>query len=227
VLIDDILHDLYSVKATKALHNRFEATLEAAKPLRLRLTQWHQDLPPGLLNHTSASSTPELSNRRKSLAHELDGNASLQMAYITAKIALFRAMLRPRTDDMQHNTSSAAAALRTGAIAVAREVFDFLENLNARELEAFWASYGRTNFTIASSFILLLYVTAPNIDDARECLGLLTAWRSLLRIKSRSCDLLNLALLRLDGVFVAGMEKLIELSPAAAEAWVESGQGRG
>lgn len=73
--------------------------------------------------------------------------------------------------------------------------------------------------------MLLLFVTSPGVADAKECLGLLKAWRSLLRIKSRSCDLLNLALLRLDGVFVAGMERLIELSPAAQQAWVDSGQG--
>ena len=83
----------------------------------------------------------------------------------------------------------------------------------------------RTNFTIASSFILLLYVSSPNVPDAKECLALLNAWRSLLRIKSRSCDLLNLALLRLDGVFVAGMERLIELSPSAQRAWEEAGLG--
>ena len=71
---------------------------------------------------------------------------------------------------------------------------------------------------------MLLFVTSPNIEDARECLELLLSWRSLLRIKSRSCDLLNLALLRLDGVFVAGIDKLIDLSPAAAQVWTESGK---
>ena len=75
--------------------------------------------------------------------------------------------------------------------------------------------------------MLLLYVTSPNLTDAKECLALLNAWRSLLKIKSRSCDLLNLALLRLDGVFVAGMDRLIELSPSAAQAWQESEQGKG
>lgn len=73
--------------------------------------------------------------------------------------------------------------------------------------------------------MLLLFVTSPTLADARECLAHLSAWRSLLRIKSRSCDLLNLALLRLDGVYVAGMEKLIELTPAAAQAWTESNVG--
>lgn len=70
--------------------------------------------------------------------------------------------------------------------------------------------------------MLLLFVTSTTLHDAKESLSLLTSWRSLLRVKSRSCDLLNLALLRLDGVFVAGMEKLIELSPAATQAWEEA-----
>ena len=75
--------------------------------------------------------------RLPGLQLELDGNGSLHLAYITAKIELFRAMLRPRVTD---NNATAVSALRTGALAVAKEVFDFLEGLNARELEAFWAS---------------------------------------------------------------------------------------
>ena len=227
LLVEDILRDLFSVKATKTLHASLEATLDAAKPLRIRLTEWHQNLPPGLLSQPTPNDTPtdHSATRRTSAQHDLEGNGSLHLAYITAKIALFRAMLRPRTAS---TPTAAVSALRTGAIAVAREVCDFLEQLNARELEAFWASYARTNFTIASSFILLLFVTAPADDEARECLELLNAWRSLLRIKSRSCDLLNLALLRLDGVFVAGMEELIDLSPAATRVWRESrGAGTG
>ena len=239
-IVDRILKDLFSVKAARTLHSNLDATLEVAKPLRLRLTEWYQSLPAGFLPQPSPGS-PD-SSRRRSIQHELDGNGSLHLAYITSKIELFRAMLRPRVTD---SNATAVTALRTGAIAVAKEVFEFLESLNARELEAFWASCrsthhpyshnrttnsesdARTNFTIASSFMLLLYVTSPSLPDAKESLALLNAWRSLLKIKSRSCDLLNLALLRLDGVFVAGIDELIELSPAAAQAWDESRQGKG
>ncbi|KAK5136154.1 hypothetical protein LTR08_003991 [Meristemomyces frigidus] len=217
VIVDDIMHDLFSLRATKALQGSLESTLEVAKPLRIRLTAWFQSLPTGFLPQSTVES-PDITQRRSS-QHELDGTGSLHLAYITAKIELFRAMLRPQMTD---TNAVAVSALRTGALAVAKEVVDFLEGLHERELEAFWASYARTNFTIASSFMLLLFVTSPTLTDARECLTLLNAWRSLLRLKSRSCDLLNLALLRLDGVFVAGMERLIELSPSAAQVWSES-----
>lgn len=139
-IVDDILRELFSIKATKALHNRLEATLEVAKPLRLRLTEWYQRLPAGLLPQSNSLS--EGNRKKPQQQHELDGNGSLQLAYITAKIELFRAMLRPRIND---NTATAVSALRTGAMAVAKEVFDFLEGLNARELEAFWASCKLSN----------------------------------------------------------------------------------
>jgi hypothetical protein len=69
--------------------------------------------------------------------------------------------------------------------------------------------------------MLLLFVTSPNPADAKECLDLLNSWRSLLRIKSCSGDLLNLALLRLDALFVAGLDKMINLSPPALQVFGE------
>jgi hypothetical protein len=69
--------------------------------------------------------------------------------------------------------------------------------------------------------MLLLFVTSSTPADAKECLDLLNSWRSLLRIKSCSGDLLNLALLRLDALFVAGLDKLINLSPSAWQVFGE------
>ena len=40
LIVDEILKDLFSIKATKTLHSSLEATLEVAKPLRIRLTEW-------------------------------------------------------------------------------------------------------------------------------------------------------------------------------------------
>jgi hypothetical protein len=54
-------------------------------------------------------------------------------------------------------------------------------------------------------------------------LELLEGWRAALRLKSRSCDLLNLALLRLDGVFVRGLGELVELGEGARVVWGERG----
>jgi hypothetical protein len=134
----DILSNLFSIRAARRLQCDLEATIDVAKPLRIRLTEWQQHLPQTLRlasTPTPASSPQQLRNLSKS---PLDGNGSLHLAYITAKIELFRAMLRPRITDS--SSQSAVQALRSGALAVGREVLEFLEGLGARELEAFWAS---------------------------------------------------------------------------------------
>lgn len=112
--------------ASRRLCDSLETTLEVAKPLRIRLTQWYQNLPAEL----SIKSKPHK-------ADALNGHGSLHLAYITSKLELFRAMLRPRIMDP---TGQAGSALRKGAISVARELLDFLEALDSSYLEAFWAS---------------------------------------------------------------------------------------
>ena len=144
-------------------------------------------------------------------------------------------MLRPVSEPDNYATT----ALRTGAISMGKDLFEFVESLDTNHMEAFWPSCqfsiqnlpnepklmcqtdSRTNFMIASNFMLLLFVTSPNLTDAHECLDLLNSWRSLLRIKSRSGDLLNLALLRLDALFVSGLDKTINLSPSALQVFGE------
>ncbi|KAH7020741.1 fungal-specific transcription factor domain-containing protein [Microdochium trichocladiopsis] len=203
-IVSKIQRHIFSVKATRVLSKSLEATFEVARPLRMDLAQWLQDRPD--VADQPSTGTP---------CHGLDGNGSLKLAYITAKISIFKAMLRPNSNEAP---AEARTALRTGAMAVAREMYDFLARLEAHHLEAFWHSYSRVNFAIASNFIVLLFALSPSLADADESLTLLTQWRGLLRIKSRSCDLLNLSLLRLDAMFVAGLGKLIELTPAAFEA---------
>ncbi|KAK1634207.1 fungal-specific transcription factor [Colletotrichum phormii] len=203
-IVSKIQQNMFSIKATRALSKSLEATFEVARPLRIELAEWLQNRPD--VGEQPSASLPECG---------LDGNGSLKLAYITAKIAVFKALLRTKSIEVP---TEARTALRTGAMTIAREMHDFLAKLEAHHLEAFWHSYSRVNFAIASNFIVLLFALSPTPSEAEDALALLIQWRGLLRIKSRSCDLLNLSLLRLDAVFVAGLGKLIGLTPAAAEA---------
>ncbi|KXH51282.1 fungal specific transcription factor domain-containing protein [Colletotrichum nymphaeae SA-01] len=203
-IVSKIQQNMFSIKSTRALSKSLEATFEVARPLRIELAEWLQMRPD--VGEQPAASLPECG---------LDGNGSLKLAYITAKIAVFKALLRPKSIEVP---AEARTALRTGSMAIAREMHDFLAKLEAHHLEAFWHSYSRVNFAIASNFIVLLFALSPTLSEAEDAIALLIQWRGLLRIKSRSCDLLNLSLLRLDAIFVAGLGKLIELTPAAAEA---------
>lgn len=137
-IVTDILSQLFSIRATRRLQSDLEGTINVAQPLRVRLTEWHQKLPPNL--RLNLNPTPVASPQQPITASQspLDGNGSLHLAFITAKIELFRAMLRPR---VTHSSSaSAVQALRSGALAVGREVLDFLNGLGPKEVEAFWAS---------------------------------------------------------------------------------------
>lgn len=153
VLVEDVLRDLYSIRAGHALHNSLEATLEVAKPLRVRLTHWYQTLPSETLplqqqqereqqrrrslNPSPAAMASSSSSNATPDSGSGVGHGSLHLAYLTLKIELFRAMLRPRATD---GNATALTALRTGALVVAKEIHDFLDRLHERELEGFWAS---------------------------------------------------------------------------------------
>ncbi|OJD40659.1 fungal specific transcription factor domain protein [Diplodia corticola] len=204
-IVAQIQSNLFSLKATRYLSGSLEATFDAAKPLRIALADWSQAHP--------------LVAARTSASQDLDGNGSLRLAYITAKVSIFRALLRPKISEA---STGARIALRIGAIGVAREMYDFLSGLETHHLEAFWHSYSRVNFAIASNFMVLLFASSLTETDAQESLTLLNRWRNLLRIKSRSCNLLNLSLLRLDAMYVAGLDRLVELSPAASSAFSRS-----
>lgn len=146
-IVDDILSTLFSIRATRSLHNSLEATIDVAKPLRIRLTDWYQSLPATLKLPPDIEPTSPASGRQQKPLSQLplDGTGSLHLAYITAKIELFRAMLRPRITDS--SSANAVQALRSGALAVGKEVLAFVDALNARELEAFWGSCKFTHLT--------------------------------------------------------------------------------
>jgi hypothetical protein len=137
-IVTDVLSQLFSIRAATRLQHNLEATIDVVQPLRVRLTEWHQNLPANLRPTPSTSPAASPRQRRFSSQPPLDGNGSLHLAYITAKIELFRAMLRPRVTDS--NSVTAVQALRTGALAVGREVLGFLNGLTSKETEAFWAS---------------------------------------------------------------------------------------
>ncbi|TQN68780.1 Transcriptional activator protein DAL81, partial [Colletotrichum shisoi] len=127
-IVSSIHQNMFSIKATRTLSKSLEASFEVARPLRIELAEWLQSHPDVGGQQQPSAATP---------LHGLDGNGSLRLAYITAKVAVFKALLRPKSTEAP---VEARAALRTGAMAVARDMYDFLSKLGAHHLEAFWHS---------------------------------------------------------------------------------------
>ncbi|ESZ98605.1 hypothetical protein SBOR_1055 [Sclerotinia borealis F-4128] len=199
-ILSDIIDSYYTLRATQRTSKDFSLSLELARPLRSRLKAWNDSLPPSM----SLRQPEHLDSRGLT---QLSGNPSLSLAYIIATMTLFQALLRPLenlTSLEEDATMCSCQAVRAGARECAKEVVEFVENLGRGALDAFWHSWSRANFSIASSFLMQLLVTSENESESAEINELVTRWRWAMRIGSGNAGngLMSLGLLRLDGLLL-------------------------
>jgi len=202
MILSDIMDAYYSLRATQRTSKDFTLSLDLARPLRSRLKAWNDSLPPDLaLRHQEHVDSRGLVR--------LSGNPSLSLAYIVATMTLFRALLRPlenltSVEEEDHGIVGSRLAVRAGAKECAKEVVEFVENLGRGALDAFWHSWSRANFAIASSFLMQLFLTAESEAESSEINDLVRRWRWAMRIGSGSTGngLMSLGLLRLDGLLL-------------------------
>lgn len=202
MILSDIMDSYYSLRATQRTSKDFTFSLDIARPLRSRLKAWNDSLPPAL----SLRQAERLDSRGMA---RLSGNPSLSLAYIVATMTLFRALLRPlenltSVEEEDHGIVGSRLAVRAGAKECAKEVVEFVENLGRGALDAFWHSWSRANFAIASSFLMQLLVTSESEAESNEINDLVGRWRWAMRIGSGSSGngLMSLGLLRLDGLLL-------------------------
>ena len=149
-ILSDILSTFFSLRATAAFSNEREhamtATLHRAKPIQLRLKEWHANLPRSLA----------ISNTR---ARKLNPTGSLHLAYFTAEVTLHRAIIRfdsPSIDE--HIRSITRAAAQTRFISA----LEMVSKLEPAHLQCFWYFASRVNLAIIGTFGSLLWATSDN-----------------------------------------------------------------
>lgn len=71
----------------------------------------------------------------------------------------------------------------------------------------------RIGFATMSNFVLLLLIQAPTTQHAKESKIIADTWRRTLRFQSKSCEQMNLGMLRLDAIYWSGMEKSFIVEP--------------
>ncbi|OJJ88404.1 Zn(II)2Cys6 transcription factor [Aspergillus glaucus CBS 516.65] len=86
------------------------------------------------------------------------------------------------------------------------------------DLAGFWYSWSRIGFATVSSFMLILVVQAPSRDHAIRARRLVYMWRQALRSQSKGCNLMDLALVRLDGIHWTGLSRNFYLPRHVEEA---------
>lgn len=147
-ILDEIYRNFFSVRAAANTATKLDFSLEAARPLRAKLKRWHDELPPHLKRQGVQGFNAESSQALWSL----NAHGSFYLAYLTAQLTLFRALLRPVSAMASLPTSPAYAdnadteqihgpkAIITGALTVVEEVIILAESLSSSEWDAFWHS---------------------------------------------------------------------------------------
>lgn len=137
-ILSDIQRSFYSVKAIGKTFNDLQYSLNLARPMRVRLRDWRDNLPENLgptFNTTSGE--------------DLDGNGSLYLSYIVTHVALLRALLRPLdrwpalikiNQEEPDAIYEGAKAVVKGALVCVKEFVEFVEKLTGAQWNAFWHS---------------------------------------------------------------------------------------
>lgn len=205
-LLSEIHETYYTVGATKESTADLFKSLEFARPLRSALSECRQKLKADLPLNVDEDSGVCMS-------------LSVHLACCVVSIVLFRALLRPLSQNHQASTSSrssspaannhksAAAAIMTGSVIWAREAVELLETMVSvvGSWNAFWHSWSQGNFAIVSTFLvqLLLMSNAEEGSSTRsEIWELISRWKRAIRLGAGSGgwgnSLMSMALSRLD-----------------------------
>lgn len=188
---------LRAVSRTKTL----EAIITEARPLRQKLVDWWEALPDSLqltLERASSSEDPEDS---------VESHAPLYVAYYTAHILVFRALLRPivavgtRDVESETNASSVLQASRS----LVRTVIQFICGFDARQQSAFWPAYTRHCLSYPGLFSYMLTLQRIEMHMVSQDRNMLAIWRKTLRTRVQSWPLLRFALVKIDAIYWKGV----------------------
>lgn len=149
-ILADIHETYFTVRAAATTCQDLFLSLELARPLRSRLTEWKQ----AFISDCAWEQKPSA---------EPNSDASLHLAFIVATMTLFRALLRPieihesqLSGSLGYHGRGAYGAVYTGCLNCAREAVDFLDKIVSISgpWNGFWHSWSQNNFAIASTFLI-------------------------------------------------------------------------
>lgn len=100
VILSEVIDTFFTVRSAARTSTNLELSLEAAKPIRANLKQWHDALPSDMKRYVSpdlGSGSAQEGARRTSPSSfcRLNAYGSFYLAYLTVQMTLFRALLRP------------------------------------------------------------------------------------------------------------------------------------
>jgi len=180
-VLAEILETFYTLQATQAVTaagpQGTQLVLSLAKPIQLKLKEWHSALPASIRMDSTFQSNSTPPSRLSSIGY-------LHLAYFAAEITLHRRIIRsleaaPSVDPyIQHICRSAAKARLISAM-------DFVNRLTPSHLRAFWYFASKTNFALIGTFGSLLWATSPGRQEADWYRRRLGEYRWTLSVSSK------------------------------------------
>jgi hypothetical protein len=160
-----------------------ELILARAKPVQIKLRQWHERLPAEVKMHAPSGS-------------RLNSIGYLHLAYFATEITLHRRIVQSL--DTTNPDSYGLFMCRNAAKTRLISAMDFVNRLKPEHLQAFWFFASKVNFTLIGTFGSLLWATAPAREEAEFYKLRLREYRWTLSVSSNRADFLDYAVSMLD-----------------------------
>ncbi|KAG5361185.1 Transcriptional activator protein [Yarrowia sp. C11] len=180
-IVSEILDTFFTMVAKRNLTDT-AAILTKAKPIQIKLRDWHRGLPECL----------RMSNTKP---RRLNSNGYLHLAYFAAEITLHRRIIRSLSDSLPDQIVSVCREAAKARLLAAIELVDTLKH---EHIQAFWHSSAATNFALIGSFAALLYVTSRDDTERSFYREQLLNYRWILRVGCKGFDEMGLALDKLE-----------------------------
>ncbi|KZZ92848.1 hypothetical protein AAL_05880 [Moelleriella libera RCEF 2490] len=155
------------------------AALDTAKPLILRLQEWHEYLPEHL----------HMTTIKKSCG--FCANGALHLAHISVEIMLCRALVRITTSD---TPADLCRLLHLAARRKVQDVVSLMESLRPEHTAAFWGTAASYQVAEAGSLAGLLWATAGSADEIEWCASRIEDLRWALRARAAAATFAREAL---------------------------------
>ncbi|XHF99555.1 hypothetical protein AWENTII_003054 [Aspergillus wentii] len=246
-IADDVQHSLFSLRAAQRLSSNFPDSLNTARSLLQKLKEWYSYLPPPLKLQTRLFTTVDGTPQSpclhfayillevfifRSLLRPMVRSATppplfeetedpkpfmnIVDDYISQIIEAEEVEPVPAID-MSDENGTGNAVLKA-AENCAATMLRLVMRMACSDLAGFWYSWSRVGFATVSSFMMLLIVQAPSKDHAIRARRMLHMWKQALRSQSQGTELMNLALVRLDGIDWTGLSRNFYLPKHVEEA---------
>jgi hypothetical protein len=185
-IFSGIVATFCSVSATKkgGLLSRIgtTGTMALAKPLVMKLREWHSSLPDNLQLGTTYS-------------HRLSTNGPLHLSHMAAELTIHRALLRTLSAD---TPPALRSTIRTAARARLASAMKLIESLQPEHTQSFWGFSAASQVAMIGSFAGLLWATSAENEEAVEFVNQLERLRWALQMRASAAPFLHEALRMLD-----------------------------